>query len=61
MPTTTTATPDRAIRCRYLRGTGAFAERCTGEVAEEGAEVELCLEHLAAAWQLVRRRMANQE
>ncbi|MDG4790382.1 hypothetical protein O7626_40760 [Micromonospora sp. WMMD1102] len=52
----------RRSTCRYLtrrtfsrRTTGAL-DRCTAQVAEEGAEIELCLEHLAAALQLLTRR-----
>ncbi|WP_141581279.1 hypothetical protein [Actinomadura sp. WMMA1423] len=36
--------PKRIIRCRYIR---ANDERCTGEVLDPEADVQLCLKHTA--------------
>lgn len=44
----------RRVTCRYL---DRNSNRCTGEVAEEGAEIDLCTTHLAAAFSLLTRRM----
>lgn len=55
---TTTAPTDRKSICRLLvaRRAGNL-ERCTGEVADPGGEIELCVQHLADAMQLLQRRM----
>lgn len=45
----------RRVCCRYI---GKSGNRCTAEALEEGAEVELCGEHLARALQLLRRKGA---
>jgi hypothetical protein len=49
--------PLRRPTCRYLKGSGNRVERCTAEPVEVGGEIELCARHLAAAMELVRRRM----
>lgn len=53
---------ERKPRCRYIvrtgkLGTGVGLDRCTGEVAEDGAEIELCQHHLANALALLQRRL----
>jgi hypothetical protein len=52
--------PDRRQTCRLLvtnkRGS---LDRCTAEVAEEGAEIDLCPHHLSAALALLNRRLAT--
>ena len=50
MPTTT-QTPRRIVRCRYLR---ANDERCTGEVLDPSAPVQLCGKHTARLVEHVR-------
>ena len=46
---------DRITTCRYLRRRDG--NRCTAEVAEADAEIDLCPVHLAAALELIRRRL----
>ena len=40
--------------CRYR---DRWGERCTAEVVEENAEIDLCTRHLAAALALLQRRV----
>lgn len=60
MTTTAVASPDRIVRCRYLRRKRlGVLERCTAQVAEEGSEIDLCEHHLASAMQLLVRKGIN--
>lgn len=45
----------RLTRCRYVTRDG---NRCTAEAVEDDAEVDLCIEHLGRALELLRRRGA---
>lgn len=42
------------VYCRYLN---RVSDQCTGEAVDPDGEVLLCSKHLAAATELVRRRL----
>lgn len=52
---TAIVTPDRLPRCRYLLTSTRGTNRCTGEVLDADAEIQLCQRHAADALAWLRR------